>query len=305
MANASDVLPTEVGPKIAIIEAATFRSIAARPHATIGSGNVGAVNLHGTTTLLTGATGGIGHAIARALHASGSDLILTGRRTEVLEPLAAELGARSIAVDLSDRAALHKLVAECEGVDILVANAALPASGPLDSFTEEQIDRALEVNLHAPIVLSHLLSPAMVKRGRGHLLYISSLAGKTGSPGTSIYSATKFGLRGFAQGLRADLHGTGVGVSAVFPGFVSDAGMFADAQVELPSYVKTSTPEEVAAGVIRAITDDRGEVDVAPLGMRLGATLSSIAPSSAAAFTRRVGGGKLSESVGDAQRDKR
>ena len=99
-----------------------------------------------------------------------------------------------------------------------MANAALPASGRIDDYTAEQLDRALAVNLAAPIHLAHELIPGMRERGRGHLVFINSMAGKVASPRSALYSATKFGLRGFAFSLRQDLEGTGVGVSSVFPG---------------------------------------------------------------------------------------
>jgi short-subunit dehydrogenase len=198
--------------------------------------------ISGSTVLLTGASGGLGQAIARALRQEGANLILTGRRVDVLEPLASELDARSLAVDLAAASEVDRLVSEAGEVDILVANAALPAAGTLSSFTVEEIDRALTVNLRAPIVLSHALAPAMVERRRGHLLFMSSLAGKAATPGTSLYNATKYGLRGFASALRADLRGSGVGVSTVFPGFIRDAGMFAEADVKLPPGVGTPHP---------------------------------------------------------------
>ena len=228
------------------------------------------MEISGSKVLLTGATGGLGQAIARALRSKGADLILTGRRVDVLEPLAAELSARALAVDLSDASEIDRLLAEAGDVDILVANAALPASGTLDSFSTEQIDRALDVNLRAPIVMAHALAPRMLSRGRGHLLFMSSLSGKTGTAGSSMYNATKFGLRGFAMAMRAELHGSGVGVSAVFPGFIREAGMFAEAQVELPRGVGTRSPEDVAKATVGAIERNRGEVDVAPLSLRIG-----------------------------------
>src|SRR5262249_32826833 len=158
------------------------------------------------------------------------------------------------------------------------ANAALPASGTLDDYTLEQVDRALEVNLRAPIALAKLLSEPMARRGHGHLVFISSLSGKAAAPGSSLYSATKFGLRGFALGLREGMRDAGVGVSTVFPGFIRDAGMFASARVALPRGVRTRSPEDVATAVVRAIERDKAEVDVAPFGLRVGAALAGLAP---------------------------
>jgi short-subunit dehydrogenase len=263
------------------------------------------MDISGSKVLLTGATGGLGHAIARALRAKGADLILTGRRVDVLEPLAAELSARALAVDLSEASEIDRLLAEAGDVDILVANAALPASGMLDSFSVEQIDRALDVNLRAPIVMAHALAPQMLGRGRGHLLFMSSLSGKTGTAGSSMYNATKFGLRGFAMAMRAELHGTGVGVSAVFPGFIREAGMFAEAQVKLPRGVGTRSPEDVAKATVGAIERNRGEVDVAPLSLRMGSAFSGIAPELAATITRKSGSDKIAHQLADSQSAKR
>jgi short-subunit dehydrogenase len=263
------------------------------------------VQIAGSSVLLTGATGGLGHAIARALHARGARLTLSGRRTDMLEQLAAELGARALAADLSDRVALERLLDEVCDVDILIANAALPAAGRLESFSIEEIDRALEVNVRAPIVLARALAPAMLARGRGHLLVISSLSAKAPTPGAAIYNASKAALRGFAAGLRADLHGSGVGVSAVFPGFISEAGMFADAGVKLPRGVGTRTPEDVARAVVGAIERDRGEIDVAPLSLRAGAMLAGVAPELATRVSRRLGSDALAGEFEIGQRGKR
>jgi short-subunit dehydrogenase len=263
------------------------------------------VQIAGSSVLLTGASGGIGHAIARTLRAGGAELTLTGRRTDALEPLAAELGARALTADLSDRVELERLLDDAGHIDILLANAALPASGRLESFSIQEIDRALDVNLRAPIVLARALLPAMLERGRGHLLFVSSLGGKAPTPGASIYNASKAGLRGFASALRADLHGSGVGVSAVFPGFIRDAGMFADAHVQLPPGVGTRTPEDVARAVLAAIERDRGEIDVAPLPMRAGAALAGLTPELAARVSRRLGSDHIARAFEVAQRGKR
>jgi short-subunit dehydrogenase len=264
------------------------------------------VNLAGRTVLLTGATGGIGHAIARRLHAAGATLVLTGRRAEVLEPLTAELpGSRAVSVDLSQRAEVARLLDEAGDADVLVANAALPASGHLFSFSEEDIDRALEVNLRAPIVLARSMSEHMVARGEGQIVLISSQSGRVATPGASIYSATKFGLRGFGLGLRNDLRGTGVGVTIVLPGFISDAGMFADSGVKLPFFVGTNTPQDVAAAVQRGIERDKAEIDVVPVGVRVSATFARMAPELGARISRRLGAERIAASMYEGQRDKR
>jgi short-subunit dehydrogenase len=257
------------------------------------------------TVLLTGASGGIGHAIARALAARGAQLVLTGRRAEVLEPLAQELGGRALAVDLADRDAVPRLAEEAGEVEILVANAALPASGTIDDYTVEQLDRALDVNLRAPIVLAKLLSAGMVARGHGHLVFMSSLSGRAASGGGSLYAATKFGLRGFALGVREDLRASGVGVSTVFPGFIREAGMFARAGARLPPGVGTRTPEDVAAAVVRGIERNKAELDVAPLGLRAGTIVSGLAPELSATGARLLGGARVASDLANAQRDQR
>ena len=263
------------------------------------------MDLTGTRALLTGATGGIGHAIARALAGRGATLVLTGRRTEVLEPLAREIGATAIAADLSDRAALDRLLGEAGDVDVLVANAALPGSGALAEYSVEELDRALDVNLRAPIVLSKRLSEGMVARGRGHIVLVSSLVGKSAQGGATLYSATKFGLRGFGLSLRDELADGGVGVSTVFPGFIAEAGMFHEAGVELPRFVGTRRPEDVAGAVVAAIERNRAEVDVAPLPVRVGAMVSGLVPETARRVQRRLGGGDVQSAIAEGQREKR
>lgn len=255
--------------------------------------------------LLTGATGGIGNAIARAVGSRGGSLILTGRRADVLEPLASEVGGKAVACDLANRQEVERLLSEAGDVDVLVANAALPASGLLTELSQEEIDRMIEVNLRAPIALAHALAPRMIEAGRGHMVFVSSLAGKTASPASSIYSATKFGLRGFALGLRSDLRPHGVGVSLVLPGFIHGAGMFAEAGIDLPRGVGTRSPEDVAAGVIRAIERNRAEVEVAPMMLRVGASFGSVAPAAAAAASRIMGSEKIAGDLAAGQAGKR
>ena len=261
----------------------------------------------GRTVLLTGASGGIGAAIARELHDRGARLVVSGRQEDALDELRGRLGERvEVAVcDLSRPEAARELAERAGAVDVLVANAALPASGRLDSFTPEQIDRSLAVNLAAPMQLARALAPAMVERGAGHLVFVSSFSGKVATAGSSVYSATKFGLRGFAAGLREDLRTAGVGVTTVFPGFISEAGMFADAGVELPPGVSLRSPEQVGRAVVRGIERNRAEVDVAPLPLRAGAWMAGAAPALVAAVNRRLGSERVAARLAEAQRDKR
>ena len=263
------------------------------------------MNVSGKRVLLTGATGGLGHAIARQLAGAGAHVILSGRRGEVLGDLAREISGDVAPADLTDRSAVRELAATHTDVDILVSNAGLSASGLIDTWTEEQIDRALDVNLRAAIILTRTLVPHMVSRGEGHILFMSSLAGKTPTAGSSLYNATKFGLRGFAGAMRAELHGTGVGVSTLFPGFIRDAGMFHVTGVKLPFGVGTKSPRHVAQATLKAIERNKAELDVAPVGLRVGAILGPFAPDVAAAVSRRSGGDEIAKAHEDAHMSKR
>jgi short-subunit dehydrogenase len=259
------------------------------------------VRLAGARVLLTGASGGIGSAIARRLSAEGSRLLLTGRRGDALTALAEQLDAQAIISDLASRAEVEQLLAGAGEIDVLIANAALPVTGRFEVFSGEEIDRALEVNLRAPIALARGVLPAMTARGSGHLVFIGSLSGKTATGGSSLYNATKFGLRGFALALRQELAGAGIGVSLVAPGFVREAGMYARTEIKLPFGVTTRTPDQVADAVVRAIVDDRGEIEVASLSMRLGADFANLAPSLALRVGRALGSERLAREFAERQ----
>jgi len=262
------------------------------------------MKIGGTTTLLTGASGGLGHAIAREMARRGSKLVLTGRRREVLASLAAETGGEAVTCDLQDRAQVSELTAKYSGVDIFIANAGLPGAGNYRNLTDEDVDRLLEVNLRAPVVMAHGLVREMVQRGRGHIVFISSLSGIVASPDNSLYAMTKFGLRGFAHAFRMDAADAGVGVSVVLPGFVSDAGMFADAGVPLPPGVRAVSPEVVAKDVADAIEKNRAEVVSAPLELAIGAHLGAISPRLAALAQRSGLARRTSAALADRQRER-
>ncbi|WP_181768283.1 SDR family NAD(P)-dependent oxidoreductase [Streptomyces albidus (ex Kaewkla and Franco 2022)] len=263
------------------------------------------MRINGSTVLLTGATGGVGHALARELAAKGAKLVLTGRRPDALAPIAAEFDARTVTADLSDRDQVARLAEECADADILIANAALPSSGELLDYTPEQIDRALTVNLHAPVMLARLLAPRMVEAGRGHIAFVGSISGKAATQASSLYNATKFGLRGFALAFRQDLHRAGVGVSLIQPGFIRDAGMFADTGATPPGGMRTVSPGQVAAGVTRAVERDLCEVNVAPVEMKLLSAIAGQFPGFAEKVQRRSGAERTITQIVEAQRGKR
>ena len=237
---------------------------------------------------------------------AGPSLMLTGRRADVLEPLASEVGGRAIEADLSVPDAPERLLAEAGEVDVLVANAGLPGCGRADVVlrrgarprAERQPARADAAGARArPIRWS--------RAAAGTCCSCRRLSGRAGAPRSSVYSATKFGLRGFALALREDLAPKGVGVSVVLPGFIRDAGMFADSGAKLPPFVGTKRPEDVARAVVKAIEHNRAELDVAPLPLRAGALLAGLAPGPVGAIQRRLGATKTADSIGGGQTDKR
>ena len=263
------------------------------------------MEVRGARVLLTGASGGIGPIIARGLADRGARLVLSGRREEVLSALAADLHAAVLVADLADPAAPERLAREVGEVDVFVSNAALPADGSVDDYSPEQIDRALDVNLRAPIFLARALVPGMVARRRGHVVLMASIGGIATTPGSALYSATKFGVRGFGLALRQDLRGTGVGVTLIHPAFVDEAGMFAESGVKLPPGATTVSPRDVAGAVARAIERGPAEIMIAPLLLRIGTYLAGLAPAPVAAVSRRLGAYEIQAQLAEAHRSKR
>mgnify|MGYP001096293511 CR=1 FL=1 len=265
------------------------------------------MQLRGKTVLLTGATGGLGRAIARALAERGATLVLSSRKEEELAQLAAELpgaGHRHVVSDLAEEGEALRLLESAGELDAFVANAALPASGKIESFTQEEITRALRVNLDAPIRMARELVPVFTERDAGHLVFVASLSAKAATPRTSLYGATKAGIRAFALCLREDLRDTNVGVSVVSPGTIRSAGMFADAGVEGHPLIGTGTPEQVGAGVVTAIERNRGEVAVAPVRQRFLSQFSLNAPELAGRLSADMAT-RYADQVAQNQTDKR
>ncbi|GAA1092003.1 SDR family NAD(P)-dependent oxidoreductase [Tsukamurella strandjordii] len=262
------------------------------------------MKIHSARVLITGASGGLGSALATAFAAGGADLVLTGRRGTALREVADRVGGRALEADLTDPGTPEALVAEAGPIDILVNAAAVPASGLAWEYSSEELDRALTVNLRAPILLSRFASDGMRERGTGHIVFLSSLSGRSASARMALYSATKFGLRGFALALREDLRPHGVGVSSVLPGPIRDAGMFADSGVRVPR-MATRTSGQVARATVRAVQRDIGEITVAPWLMRAATAISAIAPGASATVGRMTGSDALMAEVSEGQRGKR
>jgi len=229
-------------------------------------------DLTGKCALVTGASGGLGGAIATVLHRAGATVGLSGTREAPLLALAEKLGARAhvLPCNLSDRAAVEALpgqaVAAMGAVDILINNAGITADGLLLRMTDEQWDRVLEVNLTATMKLSKGVLRGMMKARWGRIVNISSIVGATGNPGQANYAASKAGMIGFSKSLAAEVASRGVTVNAVAPGFiVSDmtASLSEDQRVAFLAKVpagRMGEADEIAAAVLYLASPEAGYV---------------------------------------------
>jgi short-subunit dehydrogenase len=246
--------------------------------------------LQGRTALVTGASGGLGTHLARRLAREGMNVAVSGRREDALEAVAAELGelgVKSVAVaaDLSDLSATDTLIDSVEvalgPIDVLVNNAGVESVGAFTSYTREELTSMVDVNLTAPLLLTHRLTPGMLERGRGHVVFIASMAGKVGPAFNEPYAATKAGLVGLTQSLRAEYLEVPVGFSVVCPGFIAGDGMYAR-MVEDGHHsnrmMGETTPEKVAEAVVRAIREDRAELLESGSPIRPMLALGALAP---------------------------
>jgi short-subunit dehydrogenase len=250
------------------------------------------MRLAGAVALVTGGSSGIGAAAARALAAAGARPLIAGRDPGRLQAVARETGGIALRADLADPAGPTTLAAaalDAAGrVDLLVSNAGVGWAGPIEQLTAAKAAELITVNLTAPVELTRLLVPAMIERGSGRIVYVSSIAGSTGVRGEAVYSAAKAGLGYFAESLAYELAGRGVGVSLVVPGVVDTP--FFDRR-GLPYDRKRPAPipsERVARAIISAAQRDRAVVFV-PRWMRFPAWLHGTAPAAFRVLATRFG----------------
>lgn len=219
-------------------------------------------DLTGKTALVTGASGGIGAAIAQALHKQGANLVLSGTRTEALDKLAGELGSRvqTIACDLSDPAQVEKLVPAAEAaagpLDILVNNAGITRDNLFMRLKDEDWDQVLAVNLTAGFRLSRAVIKGMLKRKWGRIIGITSIIGVMGNAGQANYAASKAGMIAMSKSLAKEVAGRDVTVNCVAPGFI-ETPMTDALNEKLRAAILTNVPagrlgtgEDVAAAVV-------------------------------------------------------
>lgn len=219
-------------------------------------------NLEGKSALVTGATGGIGAAIARALHNAGATVVVSGTRAEKLAELAAELGERVhvVAANLSDRYSVDTLakeaVAAAGNIDILVNNAGVTRDNLAMRMKDEEWDTVLQVNLESAFRLMKGLMRGMMKARWGRMINITSVVGVTGNPGQANYAASKAGLIGMSKSMAQEVASRGITVNCVAPGFIATPmtdALTDDQKAAITGNIPSGelgTPEDIAAAVL-------------------------------------------------------
>ncbi|HYD29668.1 MAG TPA: 3-oxoacyl-[acyl-carrier-protein] reductase [Azospirillaceae bacterium] len=230
-------------------------------------------DLTGKCALVTGASGGIGAAIAKALHAQGATVALSGTKVEALEKLAAELGderAKVVPANLADAASTERLIKDAEAalgkIDILVNNAGLTRDTLALRMKDDDWQAVLDVNLTAAFRLSRAVMKGMMKRRFGRIIGITSIVGVTGNPGQANYAASKAGMIGMSKSLAAEVASRGITVNCVAPGFIATAmtHVLGDEQKEklnnaIPAG-RMGSVEDIAAGVAYLASDEAAYV---------------------------------------------
>jgi short-subunit dehydrogenase len=261
--------------------------------------------LRGRNALVTGGSGGIGAQIARALAKAGANVVVSGRREDALAGMVAELRrlgvqADAVVADLYDLAQVDPLVERSEAalgpLDVLINNAGVEVAAAYTAYTRDELTSMIDLNLTAPMLLTHRVLPGMLERGGGHVVFIASVAGKQGAAYQAPYAATKAGLIGATQSLRAQYTDAPVGFSVVCPGFVAGEGMYQrmlDEGMSSNRLMGSTRIEKVADKVLDAIRRDRPEVIEAGTPLRPVLALGQLAPRLPEQMMRRIGATEL------------
>jgi short-subunit dehydrogenase len=258
------------------------------------------VRLHGANALVTGAAGGLGRYISRALAAQGANLVLSDLPGDRLESRRAEVSAfgtavEGLAADLTKQKERRGLIPRAEEalgpIDVLVNNAGVEFVGSFADAPLSQVDQITKVNFLTPMELSRIVLPGMLERRQGHIVNMASLAGKSTLAFFHTYNATKYGIVGFSHALRHELMDEPVSVSVICPGFIEREGMYGrvESEVDGESPFGSSPPETVGQAVVRAITGDRAEILIASRPVRPLIALGAAFPEAAMWLTERIG----------------
>lgn len=257
--------------------------------------------LRGRTALVTGGSGGIGAYIARALASAGMNVVVSGRREDALAAAVSELRgmgvqAESVTADLFVRDEVESLIERASAaiapLDVLVNNAGVEYASAFTRLSADDLASMVEVNLTAPLLLTRAALPGMLERGRGHVVFMSSVAGKIGPAYQAPYAATKAGLIGFTQSLRGEYPDGPVGFSVVSPGFVAGEGMYqrmVDQGVTSNRILGHTSVKKVADRVVQAIREDRPDVVESGSPVRPMLAMAQITPRVAERTMRRIG----------------
>jgi len=257
---------------------------------------------NGMVVLLTGGSRGIGPIVAEALAKRGASIALAARSKNGLTEVATrliELGSDALAmpVDLSQPSKREELVADVlkkfGKIDILINNAGLETEGAYTELSWSSIRETIEVNLIAPMALTHLVLPEMLKRKTGHIVNIASIAAKSGAPYAATYSGTKAGLAEWTRALRLELADTGVHFSTIFPGYVREVGMFAKFGMHSPCLIGSCAPSQVAKAVVQAIETGRVEKIINSRPLRYSFMINELSPGFGDWLMRISGVGKF------------
>jgi short-subunit dehydrogenase len=269
--------------------------------------------LRGRTALVTGATGGIGRRLAQRLAQEGMNVVASGRREEVLADVVDELRgygakAEAVAADLGDLSQIDELIERSEAalgpIDLLVNNAGVEMLGAFTTTTREELTTMVDVNLTAPMLLTHRVLPGMLERGRGHVVFISSLAGKVGPAYNEPYAATKAGLIGLTQSLRGEYRNAPVGFSVVCPGFTAGDGMYqrmTEEGVKSNPLLGETTLDKVAGAVVKAVRRDRPDLIESGSPIRPLLAMTQLFPRLGEQIIERSGSTKLFRKAAEAR----